>query len=162
MRRLAYPLLVLITVVGFAFYRPGPTYRSLSPDGAASIVIDELENGFSVSLQRKHQPPEPLLVNTDCSMAFAHTIWDGDVAAVFVSHGCGKDGIAYDTRTRRETAYSPYEARLADSIIRSYGVTAEELYIFDGDVFEWASDFYPGRDRGRREFRKRHPPFGIH
>ena len=71
---------------------------------------------------------------------------------------CGQIKVAYDTSSRRSVDFGSAETWLSSSIIKSYGVSAQELRSSRGDVFMWAT--YPGDGNPRRsrdEFRKRYP-----
>lgn len=95
---------------------------------------------------------------TRCVVFFAHAAWSGSVVVVFVDGGyCGQFRVAYDFTSDRLVDFKTAEPALRETIIRDYGVTAEELKSNSGDVLKWAT--YPGRccSRAVDDFRKRFP-----
>ena len=93
----------------------------------------------------------------DCSLGFAHAVWQGSKVAVFLDGGyCGRHKVAFDLSTERPARFSSLEPLLRASIIESYSVSAQELAAHNGDVFHWATYQGDGRpSRGNMEFRER-------
>jgi hypothetical protein len=97
---------------------------------------------------------ERIAARSDCAVMFAHAEWEGDTVAVFVDGAsCGPIKAAYDAGARREADFAAAEAGLRSSIVRSYGVTADELSANQGDVLQWASQ----SQRSTEEFSRRFP-----
>jgi hypothetical protein len=60
-------------------------------------------------------------------------LWESFVDGTY----CGQLRVAYDFSSHRIVDYRTVEPALRESIIREYGVTAEELKANCGDVFKW-------------------------
>jgi hypothetical protein len=137
-------------------------YESVAPDGAAKLQVQVTgcfaDCAVRVVVKRGWRT-EKIATGNDCVVNFAHAEWEGDTVAAFVDGAyCGPIQVAYDLRERRAVDFRAAEPWLRSSIVRSYGVTADELSANQGDVLQWAT--YPGDGRPRRssdEFRKRFP-----
>jgi hypothetical protein len=133
-------------------------YESVAPDGGAKLQVQV--GGCFVDcvvrlVVKRGWRTEKIATWDGCIVKFAHAEWEGDTVAAFVDGAyCGPIQVAYDLRERRLFDFRTAEPWLRSSIVRSYGVTANELSANQGDVFQWATG-HPGRSSD--EFRKRFP-----
>lgn len=136
-------------------------YSSVSPDGKSTLHVDVRSCFADCTIQAvvdhgwtSHQ----IVWKSDCIVTFAHAAWSANQVGVFVDgFYCGVAKAAFDRQAGRVIEFSSMEAALKNSIIQSYGVTADELREHKGDVFAWATNPGKGsRHRATDEFRQRH------
>jgi hypothetical protein len=134
-------------------------YESVAPDGGAKLQV-QVAGCFADCAVRvvvkRGWLTERIAAGNDCAVMFAHAEWAGDTVAAFVDgFYCGRIQVAYDVRARRAVDFGVAEPWLRSSIVRTYGVTGDELKEHQGDVFQWVT--YPGGGRSAEEFRRRFP-----
>jgi hypothetical protein len=156
-------LFMLVSLCSCQGYLSGHSvYSSKSPDGKANlqVTLSGCCGNYAVKVNlERGSGTEGIAVKSDCWFEFAHAHWNGKKVAIFVDGVvCGSIKTAFDTESGRELEFQTMEDQLRESIVKSYGVSPEELNSFGGDVFAWAT--YQGDGVARRsqlEFRKRFP-----
>jgi hypothetical protein len=86
-------------------------------------------------------PPLKLDQVTDGILLFAHIAWmsDSTKMSILLVNGDGRSiQTAFDTRKRRQIAFSEVEAMTSRSITDTYGLNSSDLQRYGGSAIEWA------------------------
>lgn len=154
-------LLYLLLACGCGVLLWDSVYRSDAPDGKSTLQLQVRSCGPDCEIRivvGQWWRTTEIARRGDCVLEFAHVAWLGSVVSVFVDGvTCGQLRAAYDVAAERAVPFEETESWLADSIVKEYSVTNEEIEANAGDVFKWASYFGNERPRrSHREFRRRY------